>query len=1250
MKFSGIRVGARLAIGFSILIVMLAAVVVISVLRLTVLNGEIDNLIQDKFPKTVLTSGIINNMHVIGRAARNMLLTKDARTEREMLATIREAKSENEQRFVKLDSLITTPGGKKLLAKAEQKRQAFNSATDVLVGLADSTSPQYNVEKAKQYLFEYYRVANNDYQKSIEALEDYQTELMDRAGEATRAEAEKTIILILSISAAAAIVSVLFALFITRSITRQLGGEPGDVSQVMARMAQGDLSARLAIPADDRQSMAYSINVVIDALARLATLANAIGRGEFTQEVPLLSEEDLLGTAIRNMNDMLRTAQRDSDQRNWLKDGLTQLSHGLTGDQTPQHLAEQAISEVSRYLAAGRGVLYVWRAEEQALELLGSYMHTERQRVGARFALGEGAVGQVAREGKPIVLEIGRHDDVEPITTGTFSVAPCLTYTWPLLREGTLQGVLEIASGKRLSELEQDYLEQATQVIASFLFTVLQRQRINELLVVAEESARQAQEKSNQVQAANALLEEQQQQLQQQTEELQLSNAQLEEQQQQLQQQSEELQQTNAHLEEQRGQMERQAEELAVKNKELKRSRDEIDQRARELEVTSRYKSEFLANMSHELRTPLNSIILLSKMLAMNEDSHLSEDEVKRASIVHRAGEELLRLINDILDLSKIESGKMDLHVQGIASSSLLDEFRDLFSATAHDKGLAFILEDQWQGEFCSDRDKLSQVVRNLLSNAFKFTKQGNVTLRLARDEGAALPVIITVSDTGIGIPEGKLQQVFEAFQQVDGSISREYGGTGLGLTISRRFVELLGGTIELHSVLGEGSVFTLRLPLTPVEGETVAPPPGPSVKAASVLTSPPSGRAAVGQVSDDRTNLKSSDQVILLVDDDPAFGEAMVVLNKRLGYKTLVAATGQEGLRMAKAYRPRGILLDLGLPDMDGSEVLHGLKTDRELRHLPVYIVSARDRGEVALQDQVAGYLQKPVNESQLADAEADVLARAVRTESGLLLLEGDRLTRDKLAAMLGPRPVSISTVSDVAGAVAALNEDAWSLVVVDLAVARTVPGGGAGVCAALRAAAPDVGLILYSAEPLGAAEEGALRPYTDSIIVPTVQAEQRLQGNIERFLKGAPFAGGPVKPLAGAGSEEKRLVGMRILVVDDDARNLFVITAALEQHGAQVETALGGGKALELLHQQAFDLVFMDIMMPDMDGYSVIRAMRADAALKAIPVVALTAKALKADREKALSAGADDYLSKPVDYEVLVNMARVWGEARPR
>jgi signal transduction histidine kinase/DNA-binding response OmpR family regulator len=1018
-------------------------------------------------------------------------------------------------------------------------------------------------------------------------------------------------------------------LFVTRQVDRLSRGEI--VSESLEYRAR-----------DEMGRMLDSAGKLVTNMEALAGQADAIAAGDFSRSAPILSEQDRLGQAIDNMTRMLREGREENRRRTWLRDGIGDLNRALAGELEPSELANRAMAQVGRYLQAAHGVFYLFHEQENTLDLLGSYMFTERDRLNQRLKPGEGSVGQVARERKPILLRNIRPGEQE-VSTGIVTTTPLSSYTVPIIYEDRLYGVMELAAMRPINRQEREYLDEATGVIGTFLYSVLQRQRIRELLAMAEQSAQKAEEKSRQLQEVNTQMEEQQQQLQQQTEELQQTNAQMEEQQQQLQQQTEELQQTNAQMEEQQQQLEIQTRDMEQQNQELLDSKQTLNLKARELEQASQYKSEFLANMSHELRTPLNSIILLSRMLNMNEEGHLSPEDIKRAGVIHHAGEELLRLINDILDLSKIESGKMELNLHALHSSELVSEYAELFQEMAIEKGLEFRLEDKLQTTFTTDHDKLSQIIRNLLSNAFKFTRKGHVTLRLEPSGDPKLPVQIAVIDSGIGIPEHKQQLIFEAFQQVDGSVSREYGGTGLGLTISLRFARLLGGSIKLKSTPGEGSSFAVLLP--DAKQKLKSPKPEPLNQLPAPMRNG-AARPTPEPVADDRDRLQPSDQVILLIDDDAAFGQAVAAINRRLGYKTLVAQSAEEGLRMAKAYRPRGILLDLGLPDRDGTEVLRELKATRELRAIPIYIVSARDQDDNLLRRGIIGYLQKPVDDRQLADAEARVLANHSGGAGRLLVVEAGSLQQGEIERMVEQTDTQVQTVDSARAALELLQTTPFDLAIVDLGNASIEQS--LETCRILRAQDPALGILFYGQQQLVADDEARLREYSDSIILKTAHAGRRLSENIERFLREMPKHAFQDKKALTSGdlSIGKKLEGRRILVVDDDPRNLFVVTSALEQQGAQVHNALNGRKALAFLSTQSVDLVIMDIMMPEMDGYQTIKSLKADPALQHIPVVALTAKALKEDRQKAMAAGADDYLSKPVDYEILVNMASVWCE----
>ena len=998
-------------------------------------------------------------------------------------------------------------------------------------------------------------------------------------------------------------------MFVSNAILKMLGGDPQHVSDLVGRVSTGDLRISQDLDKAGASSLLGKIKVLVQNLSDLAIQTDLIGKGDFSRQARVLSEHDRLSLSINSMTNLLRNTKQEDDRRNWLKDGSSQLTTSLTGDYSIQELANLSISILARYLNAGRGVIYLYHHEEEALDLMGSYMYTERDHLGSRFKVGEGAVGQVARERKPIILTTVTND-AAPIVTGTTSNKPLYTYTYPLLRDDVLLGVIELASFIKFENVELELLANACGVIASFLYIAEQRDSIRQLLTKANAAEQEARQQSESLQEANAQMEEQQQQLQQQSEELRQANAQMEEQQQILEQ----------------------------NNQALKQSQLELDIKAKDLENSGRYKSEFLANMSHELRTPLNAIILLSKIMASNNDHMLSPEDVKRAEVILRSGKDLLALINDVLDLSKIEAGHMDITYSEITISSFTSYLQDLFVAQAEERHLQFIVDDQLHTNFVSDPDKLAQILRNLLSNAFKFTKQGSVTLRLQRRPGSTLPICLSVIDTGIGIPKDKQAVIFDAFRQADGSTSREFGGTGLGLTISRSISNLLGGTIEIESVANQGSTFTLCLPEAP---------PGwvPKVKMNPVIEKPLS--TAITTIIDDRLQLKEGDKLILLIDDDPAFGMALLEINRRLGYKTILAENAAQGIAMAHTYQPSGILLDLGLPDMEGTEVLEKIKSTRDLASIPIYIVSARDHNEAKDLHKSIGYLQKPANECQLIEAEAALLSfvRNDQVQSVLTITSGGINAKD-IQKLLGPNVENdkkhlqeISANSDIS---TVLREWIWNLVIVDLTgidIQRAE-----SIATAVKQIHNGTALIFFSLNELSEEQEAVLSRYSDSIIIKTAHAESRLQQNIERFLSEVKQTPAIKNVKQATDNNIKHLAGQTILVVDDDPRNLFAVTAALEQHGAKVLCAINGKLALSMLDKNGVDLILMDIMMPEMDGFQVIAAVRSNLNLAEIPIIALTAKAMPQDKQRIMEVGANDYLSKPVDFDDLINMSKKW------
>ncbi|MDP3847447.1 MAG: response regulator [Pseudomonas sp.] len=1253
-------------------ITLLMTLIIAATLSLTSSYGELSGALQARYQSYLLADELRQSSDDLTRLARTYVVTGDPRFKQQYFAilAIRDGKKPRPQAperiywdYLAASDTPPRPNGEAAALTGLMKQAGFSAAEMAKLEEAKANSDglvhtetvamdavlatQEGKRRADQptvaeAIAMMHDRAYHDYKVRIMTpVDDFFGLLNQRTLDATHSAAQQANsreYIIYSLLAVSILVLIITLWVAYRLILRRLGAEPAMAEELVKQIASGNLDTQIELQPWDQGSLLANIKLLMENMERLATQADAIGRGDFSQEISLLSQHDRLGHAIRTMNTLLRTAKTDDERRNWLKDGNSRLSTALTGDFSLQQLANTAIGVLGRHLGAGRGVLYLFHAAEASLDLLGSYMYTERANLGSRFQLGQGAVGQVALEKKPIILTTIAAD-AAPIVTGTSSALPLYTYTYPLLREDCLLGVVELASFERFDELKQEFLSGETEVIASFLYVAQQRENIRELLTIAETAEKEARLHSEHLQQVNLHMEEQQQQLQQQSEELQQTNAQMEEQQQQLQQQSEELQQTNAQMEEQQQQLQQQ-------NQDLRESRHLMDAKARQLEQASQYKSEFLANMSHELRTPLNSIILLSKMMTSNERGASEDETVKWAEIIHRSGEDLLRLINDVLDLSKVEAGRMDLERVKVSSESLRAEFQEVFEHLARDKGLTLVVEDRLQGEFISDRGKLSQILRNLLSNAFKFTKQGGVTFTLSRRANSPLPICLSVRDTGIGIAQEQKALIFEAFQQADGSTSREYGGTGLGLTISLRFAELLGGTIELQSVPGQGSEFSLLLPDTAPATRTAQIPqlPPAATRLAPALGSVPVPAEAT---DDDRNNLAANDQIILMIDDDPVLGQTLMLINRRLGYKTLLARTGFEGLALAHSHRPQGILLDLGLPDMDGADVLHELKSNRELAATPVYIVSARDRDEAFMRQGASGFLQKPVDEKRLADVEVALLGAVVQASgSPILVVENGNISAADVARIVGPASDSVVGVAPNAVWVEVLQQYGCRLAIIDLGAAAVQQG--LDIAAALRAGNPEIALVFYGSTALSDEDNASLHRYSDSMIIKTPQAEQRLLENVERFLHEVPRERAAAQLPLSPASHSKQLAGKHILVTDDDPRNLFVMSAALERHGAKTSNAINGRRALEFLEQQRVDLVIMDIMMPQMDGYQTITAIRQNPALAAIPVLAITAKALPGDRDKVLAAGADDYLSKPVDYAELLAKAVKWSAGR--
>ncbi|MCX6252543.1 MAG: response regulator [Bacteroidetes bacterium] len=1014
-----------------------------------------------------------------------------------------------------------------------------------------------------------------------------------------------------------------------------------EVAENAGRIANGDFSMEIK-PRSENDQLGNSLKKMVQTLTELQKVTDEISQGNFDRKIEVKGDNDLVSKSINLMSGSLEKNEKVNKEQNWLKDGLNKLSAELSGDQDLEQITSKAISFVGRYILAGRGVIYRYNESKKTMNLVSSFAFTERDNLSNLYELGNGVIGQVALEKKPILLRSLPKEEA-PITTGTSSSLPCNTYTFPLLYEDELIGVIELASLLPFTSVQMEFLDQSNQVIASGIFTAIQKSKIEELLTKAREAQREAEEKTMMVQEANARLEEQQQQIQQQTEELQQSNSQLEEQQQQLQQQSEELQQTNAQLEEQQQILMKQTEDLQQGNDNLQQAKEDLDRKANDLELSNKYKSDFLANMSHELRTPLNSIILLSKMMQKNERGNLEKEDIKRAKVVHSAGEELLRLINDILDISKIEAGKTILSVSEFQTEDLVNELMHFFSSMAKNKGLTISVEDNLKTTITTDKDKVSQVLRNFISNALKFTKSGNILLRVGDSGNPEKPIKLSVLDTGIGIDAAKHKMIFDAFQQVDSSISREFGGTGLGLTISQKLAGLLHGEISLESELEKGSEFSLILPkvLKANEGELHEIEklqfklpvrrdefPGISMSVATSFT-------------DDRKKIKPGDKVILIVEDDLTFSDIVAMVITRMKMKVLRASTAEDGLNLVQQYKVNGIILDLVLPDMNGVDFMRRLKSYKELRHIPVQIISGHEKNPELMRMGALDFLQKPVDQEQIRQAIQGILNFSEKSPKDLLLVEDNAVHREALSELIKSQNIRVQGVETEEQAIEELNKGIYDAVIIDLGLKS---GNGMNICKYAREKQMKVPIIVYTGKQLSPEEEKNLKKIADRIIIKTVHSENRLLDELMLFLHQTQKESSDKPEASDLSMKMKRLSNRTILVVDDDIKNVFVMSTALEEHGAKVVDAQNGQEALDLLVDKSIDLVLMDIMMPVMDGYTAIKKIRENVQTRGLPVIALTAKALKEDREKCIAAGADDYLAKPVDYDMLIGLVEAW------
>ncbi len=989
---------------------------------------------------------------------------------------------------------------------------------------------------------------------------------------------------------------------------------------------EGRLGGQANVPgaAGTWKDLTGNVNLLADNLTNqvraIAEVATAVTKGDLTRSIQVEASGELadLKANINTMIDNLRLTTDRNTEQDWLKTNLARFTGMLQGQRDLATVGRMLLSELAPLVSAQQGVIYQMETDEGAgMVLLSAFADDAETGHLRRLRVGEGLIGQVAAEKRRMLIS-DLPDKTVPISSGLFKAVPRNVIVLPVLFEDRVKAVIELASLGAFTASHLAFLEQLTASIGIVLNSIEATMQTEGLLKQSQQLAAE------------------------------------------LQTQQKELQQTNEQLAQKAQQLAEQNVEVERKNQEIEQARRALEEKAKELALTSKYKSEFLANMSHELRTPLNSILVLGQQLSENPDHNLTPKQVEFARTIHGAGTDLLNLISDILDLSKIESGTVSVEAEEVFFNNLLEMVARPFRHEAENRKLAFEVhaDPKLTRSLVTDSKRLQQVLKNLLSNAFKFTDQGSVKLSVSVAEkgwSEGHPILSTsgsvvsfeVADSGIGIAPDKQRIIFEAFQQADASTSRKYGGTGLGLAISRELASLLGGEIQLRSTPGQGSTFTLFLPLTYV-GATAgkgAPADGPSVASLqlskiSVIEHP------VEVIPDDRENLQPDDAVLLIVEDDPHYARVLCDLSRDRGFKVLVALRGADALALAREFHPSAISLDVFLPDMLGWTVLNHLKQDPATRHIPVQMLTLDEDRQHGLARGAFGFVTKPSNPNELEQALSRIKEYAAPRRKRLLIVEDNPAEQFSIRELLGYDDIDVIVAATGAEALDLVGTDSFDCVVLDL---RLPDMSGFDILERFRddPKVKDLPVVVFTGKELSPEEDTRLHTLARSVVVKGVESPERLLDETALFLHRvvADLPPAKQKMLEKLHRSDDALVGKKVLVVDDDMRNIFALSSVLERRGMVVLTAGTGREAIAMLESTPdVAIVLMDIMMPEMDGYATMQVIRQNTSLRRLPIVALTAKAMKGDREKCLEAGASEYLAKPVNTDQLLSALRMW------
>lgn len=966
-----------------------------------------------------------------------------------------------------------------------------------------------------------------------------------------------------------------------------------------------------------------------DKISAIEKIAGQISKGNYEMRLDAITQDNL-GSLMSSLNSMAESLQHSFSllrDKEWMQSGIANLNDKMVGEKTIPSLSADILESIVQHSNSQLAAIYLL-GDDNLLHLEGSYALDPHENKKV-LQIGEGICGQALKSGSTILLE-NIPDHEATITYASGKTKPRALVATPILMNKNPIGILEIASLENYTPLELEFLKNISDNIGIAFYGAQNRKKLQDLLEETQAQAEELQTQHSELESMNAELEAQTQKVQASEEELKV--------------QQEELLQSNQELEERTSLLEE-------KNKLIEERNADILQKSRELELSTKYKSEFLANMSHELRTPLNSILLLSKLMSDNKE--LDKEYVEYAEVIQSSGQGLLSLIDEILDLSKIEAGKMNLEITEVALSKVVDTMRSLFKPVADHKRLSLNIkiDDDVPSVIISDKMRLEQILKNLLSNAIKFTEDGEVSLHISADI-TGKRAFFAVRDTGIGIAEDKLNLIFEAFQQADGSTRRKFGGTGLGLSISRQLARLLGGEIELKSTEGAGSQFTLKLPID--INVAVPDPEKPGEIVPDFLDQMPeeSKRFTVGfipnEIEDDRDNLKPGDKIILIVEDDTSFAKILLDYTRKKNYKGLVAVRGDDGIQMANHYKPLAIMLDIQLPVVDGWQVMEELKNNPETKPIPVHIMSSLEVKKESMLKGAVDFINKPFALDQIQKIFQKLESALSRHPKKVLIVEENKQHAIALGYFLSANNINTQIATNVSESIDALNKHELDCVILDMGVPDKNAYETLETIKATKGL-ENLPIIVFTGKSLSRGEENRIKKYADSIVVKTVHSYQRILDEAGLFLhlvEEKNKNGNHKISVSNTVTDLRNILQNKtVLIADDDVRNIFSLSKALEMHSMNVLSATDGREALKILKEAPrVDVVLMDMMMPEMDGYETIREIRSMNTFKSLPILAVTAKAMMGDREKCIAVGASDYISKPVDVDQLISLLRVW------